>query len=388
ILWIALGSNILDMLFCFIYFFVILLVGGWLVVVPFFVSVFFIVFVIFTAYSSESSNEISNSNELYSKIPFISYLKAQGNIDSFISSYMCNTIEFNDKSTKDMLFKNNIASMVSFLSSFQIVAIIIFSFYLVRSNQLTVGAIFATIILSGKIIQSISTLPIAIRSFKELRFLFKFINDTVALSDSDNNEVKKSFFYADNSMWVINKCSVSYTQNKTLNDVSFDIKEGEKIAIVGPSDSGKSTLLGLILGIVSPSQGSVKFRNHSDFYSLWSRCFYSEQKQICNLSLFDYFDGNINKLKKALTFPFMAWVPGTFDNGIYIKPSDSNSNSLTLEKKQCIDLARLFVSEKDFIILDEPATAINTEAEGYFLNHLKDLCTSNKTIIIATNKKG
>ncbi|EBN6863762.1 hypothetical protein DYJ33_29075, partial [Salmonella enterica] len=61
ILWIALGSNILDMLFCFIYFFVILLVGGWLVVVPFFVSVFFIVFVIFTAYSSENSNEISNS---------------------------------------------------------------------------------------------------------------------------------------------------------------------------------------------------------------------------------------------------------------------------------------------------------------------------------------
>ncbi len=56
----------------------------------------------------------------------------------------------------------------------------------------------------------------------------------------------------------INKISKKYGKKQALNDVSFNIKEGDMFGLIGPNGAGKSTLISIISGILSPLEGSVK----------------------------------------------------------------------------------------------------------------------------------
>ena len=57
--------------------------------------------------------------------------------------------------------------------------------------------------------------------------------------------------------------SISWGELNVLNQINFELNDGEKLAIVGPSGSGKSTLLNLLSLIDSPSSGTLKILNHS-----------------------------------------------------------------------------------------------------------------------------
>ncbi|EAQ6131910.1 ATP-binding cassette domain-containing protein [Salmonella enterica] len=390
LMWLFLTYNALDMFFCIVYFVTIALISGYLVIVPMCIALIFILSVIIINSYTVTNEESNSLNEVFYKIPYLSHYHAEGKNDYFISSYMNDTIKLNQNLKKEMQNKNNISSLASFLSSFQTIVIIIVSFYMVKDGLLSMGAIFATVILSGKIIQSISPLPHLIFFMKQITSSFSVINSVLPTNIESSTQLHNHKFdvNSDKPYWSFFNCSVAYDeQYKILDNINVKIYKGEKVAIVGPQGCGKSTFIQLLLGNLKPVDGNVTCFDNEGFLNFSSKSFYASQNDINTSSIFDYFDCDIEKTKKALSLPFMNWVKIVFDNGIYLPPSDFRLKSLTFERKQLIDLSRLLVSEKEIFILDEPATSLNIDSVKIFNAFLKKIESSDKTLIISTNKR-
>ena len=69
----------------------------------------------------------------------------------------------------------------------------------------------------------------------------------------------------------INKVSKSYGNKEVLKNISFEVKTGEKISLIGQNGSGKTTLLKIICGNISPTSGDISIRRNADISILEQR---------------------------------------------------------------------------------------------------------------------
>lgn len=384
ILWALLSSNAIDLFFCGVYFIVIGIISGWLVVVPLCITIILVFGVLFFTIDNKPVN-LNIPNELLFIDSYIEKQLAEGQEEKLISTYVNKTLSSNKKVENDLLKKNAINSFIAFLSSLQTVVIIILAFYLVRDFNLSVGVIFATIILSGKIIQTLSPLPNIIGIIQGIRKISREVNGFLLESEEcDYNDISLK---VKDPQWIIQDCSISFNKEKKLIDnISLRIKEGEKIAIVGPSGNGKSVLIRLLLGVLKPDSGYISWDEPGGFKTLWSKCFYADQREYTSISLHDYYDGNIKNMKKALSYSFMKWVPDVFNNGPYALPSVA-FRYLTPAQKQLLDLSRLFVCNRKVIVMDEPLTATAAGTEKLLVDFINYNLNNEHTLILATNKK-
>src|SRR5258708_20694351 len=88
-----------------------------------------------------------------------------------------------------------------------------------------------------------------------------------------------------NTIIELNNVSFSYTTEEVVKNVSLQIHKGDYLGIIGPNGGGKSTLLKLMLGVLKPTQGTVKlFGQDIKHFKDWSKIGYVPQKT--------YFDMN------------------------------------------------------------------------------------------------
>ena len=384
ILWALLSSNAIDIFFCGVYFVVMGIISGWLVIVPLCIAIILVSGVLFFTFNTESVKSNMQTDILF-KDSYIEQQLAEGQGAKYISSYVSQTLNSNNKTESDLLKKNTINTFIAFLSSFQTVAIIVVAFYLVRDSNLPVGAIFATIILSGKVIQALSPVPNVIGIMQGIRQISREVNKF--LLSADVNIESDISLKIKASRWVMQDCIMSFNKNqKLIDNVSLNIEEGEKIAIVGPSGSGKSVLIRLLLGVLKPDSGYILWDEPGGFKSLWSKCFYADQREYTGRCLYDYYDGNVDNMKKALSYPFMKWIPNVFNNGPYAPPSVGFRN-LTPTQKQLLDLSRLFVCKRKIFVMDEPLTATAPGTEMLLVDFINRDLSDEHTLILATNKR-
>ncbi|MFA0480795.1 peptidase domain-containing ABC transporter [Vibrio splendidus] len=149
-------------------------------------------------------------------------------------------------------------ALTSTLAGFESIFVIYFGALAVMENELTIGMLLAFIAYKGQFTSSILAFIDNIIAFNLLGLHLDRLSD-IALEKSEHLESSTelpintkgtitvdnlSFRYADNSDWI-------------LKDISFEIKQGEYVAITGPSGCGKTTLMKLILGLLQPSKGKI-----------------------------------------------------------------------------------------------------------------------------------
>lgn len=174
-------------------------------------------------------------------------------------------------------------------------------------------------------------------------------------------ELKNVYFkYPEGSGWA-------------LENISFAIEPGEFVAIVGTSGAGKSTLIDLILGILSPQQGTVSISNKSpkNAVALWpGRIGYMAQDSSLfsgtikeNISRDDSDIPDINFLKSielSHSSDTIAKLPLGLDTQV-----GESGFGLSGGQKQRLLIARALYSEPDVLILDEPTSALDSQNEDY-----------------------
>ncbi|MCR5272714.1 MAG: ABC transporter ATP-binding protein/permease [Lachnospiraceae bacterium] len=190
--------------------------------------------------------------------------------------------------------------------------------------------------------------------------------------------------------------SFSYDSKETISNVSFEVKEGEIIALVGPSGSGKTTLANLIArfwdidsGEILVNGDSIKDVSLSSLLRQISMVFqnvYLFKDTIYNNILMGRpeasYEEVIEAAKKARCYDFIMSLPEGFDTMV-----GEGGASLSGGEKQRISIARCILKDAPIVILDEATASIDADNEAAIQSAISELCRGKTLIIIAHRLK-
>lgn len=184
----------------------------------------------------------------------------------------------------------------------------------------------------------------------------------------------------------------SYTEGKQiLKDVTFSINKGEKVALIGQTGAGKTTIINLILGFYKINSGNIIFDGKNmDDISLESI-----RKNVSFIQQSPYiFDDSVKKniiindnnvISDEKIIDILKQVQlydkiNSFENGIYEKVKD---NTFSKGEKQLLAFARAIAKETSIYIFDEPTSNIDVESEIQLKKVIDNLPKDATVIIIA-----
>ncbi len=177
-----------------------------------------------------------------------------------------------------------------------------------------------------------------------------------------------------------------------LRDITFEAKQGETIAIVGHTGSGKSSIMNLLLGFYEPNHGTITIdgqditeipkqalRKHMGIVLQDPFLFAGDIK--FNVSLYnEHID--IDQVKQAIkdvgAESFVQKLPHQYDEGVVERGSTLSSG-----QRQLISFARALAFNPAILILDEATSSIDSETEGIIQEALKVLVKGRTTFVIA-----
>ncbi len=220
--------------------------------------------------------------------------------------------------------------------------------------------------------------------FIEIMDIEPDIKDNKNAKDIDNIEGKISienisFKYESSNNWII-------------KNLSLKINKGEKVAIVGESGAGKSTVVSLIPRFYEPQKGKILIDdiqiNNFSQKSLRKNIAIVQQ----NVFLFDAtikenilygnpqasYDDMVKATKQANIYDFIMQLPDNFDTEV-----GERGVKLSGGQKQRISIARAFLKNPPIIIFDEATSSLDTESEKLIKQSMEELSIDRTTIVIA-----
>jgi len=186
-----------------------------------------------------------------------------------------------------------------------------------------------------------------------------------------------------NSIEVIN-LSKSYKSKQAVNNISFKINENEIVALLGPNGCGKTTTIGMILGLLKPTNGQVLI-NGIDI----------EKNKISLLHKMNFISPYI-ELPKKLTVRQNLLVYGKLYNVNNLKDQiEYLSNKLRLNKlldnvtgelssgqKNRVSLAKALINNPSVLLLDEPTASLDPETGDFVRTFLENYKKENKISVL------
>jgi ATP-binding cassette subfamily B protein len=182
----------------------------------------------------------------------------------------------------------------------------------------------------------------------------------------------------------------SYGRETVLHDVSFSIDRGEKIAIVGETGAGKSTIAKLILRFYLPNKGDVKFYGESskDISQKWARkniAYVPQESFLFRGSIRDnliYSNPEEIDLKSELkNIGLIDWFE-RYENGLEQDVGERGAN-VSAGERQFIALLRAVLAKRQIIVFDEATANLDIESESSILDATDTLLDYQTSVVIA-----
>lgn len=192
--------------------------------------------------------------------------------------------------------------------------------------------------------------------------------------------------------------SFQYEEKVVLDHVAFSLERGDFVGIVGPNGSGKSTLMKLILGLLTPTKGTVElFGQPLGKIREWSRIGYVAQQVAHGAGGFPatvrevVASGLVAKvgLFRRLNARHHEKVRDAVERVGLIEKLDKRIGSLSGGQLQRVFIARALVAEPELLILDEPTVGVDQESIEQFYSLLRSLKEENGlTMMIVSHDVG
>ena len=280
---------------------------------------------------------------------------------------------------------------------FSICAITIYGIYFLENTNEIISTLSLLAIAGYRLTPSINRIVTSLNSMTQTKWVFPIILENI--SNTLREKTKDIDLIFKNKLHL-KKISFSYPnkKNKILDDFSLIINKGEKLGIKGESGSGKTTILNIILGFLSPTSGSYfiddRELTQSTLASFRTKIGYVNQHVFLldgtikeNIAFgIDDSDINIKFLETVLKQAKLWNVVKEMPNGINENIGE-NGVKLSGGQRQRIGIARALYQQAEILIFDEATSALDNITEREITNSIKNLTKSNLTIIIIAHRE-
>ena len=186
----------------------------------------------------------------------------------------------------------------------------------------------------------------------------------------------------------INNLSKNYETTLAVKSMNFKINKGQTIGLLGPNGCGKSTTIGMLLGLIKPTTGSVMINGQN-----------MENNRTGLLQKMNFISPYI-ELPKKLTIEENLQVYGrmygvkNLDNKIYeiiemLNLKDfkkRKTGELSSGQKNRVSLAKAFINDPEILLLDEPTASLDPDVGDYVRGIIENFSSNKqKTILIASH---
>ena len=178
----------------------------------------------------------------------------------------------------------------------------------------------------------------------------------------------------------LKKVSFGYDNQKIIEDLSFEIAEGEIIGVSGKNGSGKSTLLNIIGGLITDFQGMIQYGDNLGQIGcmIGGAPIYEDLSVKNNIEMIKRMDGTRN-------FRFDEALYEITDLKQYEK---KRAGKLSLGNKQMLALLLSIGSKSKLLLLDEPFNGIDPIHKAALMKYLKQRAKSGTAIVMTSHIKG
>jgi len=295
------------------------------------------------------------------------------------------------------LLSSSAMNGVATLQQFVNLATVIAGVYLIHANMLTMGGLIACVMLAGRAIAPLAQIVGLLMQYQNARVALQSLEGTMSRPTERSGEA--SFVHRPEISGEIEFRDVSFAYSEqaepALKHVSFRIKPGESVVVIGRVGSGKTTLHKLMLGLFTQTEGAVyidgvdlrqldpaDLRRNVGYVAQETMLFYGSLRE--NIAIGAPFADDRTIIEAAEIGGLSEFVnrhPQGFDMLI-----GERGESMSGGQRQGVAIARAVLLDPPILLLDEPTSAMDFSSEAQFKTHLKRI-SEHKTLVIVTHRQ-
>ncbi len=329
--------------------------------------------------------------EIYSSHSVVKVYNATDNAKKQFDKYNSDLF---DSAMKSQFFSGLMPSLMGFIGNFGYAAVCVVGAYLAFEGKITIGVIIAYMIYIRLFTQPLSSIAQSLVSLQSLTAASERVFNLLEEEElaNEKNKTKKLDALTTKGNITFEDVHFSYEKGKTIIDnFSLKVKAGQKVAIVGPTGAGKTTLVNLLMRFYEIESGSIIIdnvnigeitrKNVGDLF-----CMVLQDTWLFEGTILENIKYNQKNVDDAAAKNACKMVG--IDHLIKALPQGyntilSDAESLSAGEKQLLTIARGLLKTSPFLILDEATSNVDTRTEELVQKAMDKLSKGKTSFIIA-----
>ena len=277
------------------------------------------------------------------------------------------------------------------------VAIVVAGVYAISEGNLSMGGLIAAVMIANRISGPMTQVSAIVTKYYHAKAALTTLDGI--MKQGDEREANKKYIHPKQFAGKVSFNKVNFTypgeERRVLKDLSFEVNVGEHLAILGPVGSGKTSILKLLLKLYDVDSGEIRvddiainqidpidLRKNISYVNQSPTLFYGTLRDNIIYSKPLATDEEIFSVTKMSGLStFINNHPQGFDMNV-----GEAGERLSHGQRQSVAIARALLSDSQFVLLDEPTSAIDNAIEGILKKSLATF-TKGKTVILVTHRK-
>ncbi len=302
--------------------------------------------------------------------------------------------QLSDWQNESRTIASSLTHTVMTMQQFTTIGLIATGVYQIQAGNISMGALIAMVMISGRSSSAISQIASLILKYKQTQAAMDSVNAIMALPQEINEHRLTGDLIISGSLRV-KQLSFHYPEQQlsVLSNINLAINRGEKIGFYGSAGSGKSSLLALLSGQYAPTQGQIFFddieikqwpissiRRHSAWVAQNPSLFYGSLLE-------NIMQGTEQvepkQLAKVIEQSGISHFTDRLESGLESQVGEFG-RCLSGGQRQSVVIARALLKNAQIMFLDEPTSAMDEHSERRIIKTLKEI--TDTTILLASHK--
>lgn len=393
--------GLIDIPFIFLFLAAIYLIGGSLVLVPLIAIPIVLIFAVIFEVPARRAIQEAFAGVSFKSAVIVESIIGMEEIKSMVAENQIqrkwedSVDKTNVAATKSRLYSSLTMNFTVWIQQLVVIGVVVYGVYLISEGMLSIGGLIACTILSGRAMM-LGQIAGLLNRLERSRVSLKGLNKIMSMPTDRN--IRQQFLHRPKIKGdiVVDKVVFKYPDEQThaLDNVSFEVKAGERVGIIGRIGSGKTTLLKNIVGLYEPSSGVITIdgtenleidpsdlRRQAHYVSGDSLLFYGSVRDnilMANPKASD--EDFVHAVSIAGVDKFTSRHPQGFD-----MPVGERGELLSAGQRQAVALARAIIANPSILLLDEPTGAVDPTYEKEFKNAIGTML-EGKTLLLVTHR--